>query len=218
MRLSVLLALATFAVALTPIACASPTEDDPVSSPSEEGDAEDELKSLSVTDADNGKTVTITKGQSLLLKLQSNPTTGYKWAVSSTDRTFGYPASERFVKNSDAVGSGGLQRFTWKTNSPLDLTGTHKVTLEYKRSWETQAAPAKTFTFTVKVVDGSCPQLSPPAPGFCPGGRVTPKHNANGCISGYDCVKQCGPNTCGTGRSCQMCWGQLACIPNGAMC
>ena len=51
-------------------------------------------ETLAVTDADNGKTVTITKGQGLLLKLQSNPTTGYKWAVSSTDRTFGYPSSE----------------------------------------------------------------------------------------------------------------------------
>jgi inhibitor of cysteine peptidase len=219
MRLSVLLALATFAVALTPIACASPTDDDPVSSPSEEGDAEDELKSLSVTDDDNGKTVTITKGQSLLLKLQSNPTTGYKWAVASTDRTFGYPASETFLKNGDgAVGSGGIQRFTWKTKSPLDMVGSHKVKLEYKRSWETNVAPAKTFNFTVKVVDGSCPQLSPPAPGFCPGGRITPKHNDAGCVTGYDCIAQCTPTSCGAGKWCSACWGHMACIPKGAMC
>jgi inhibitor of cysteine peptidase len=219
MRLNVLLALAALAVALTPIACASPTEDDPVSSPSEEGDAEDELRSLSVTDADNGKTVTITKGQGLLLKLQSNPTTGYKWAVSSTDRTFGYPSSETFLKNSDgAVGSGGIQRFKWTTNSPLDMVGSHKVTLEYKRSWETNVAPAKTFTFTVKVVDISCPQLSPPAPSFCPGGRIVPKHNADGCISGYDCIAQCTSTSCGAGKWCSACWGHLACIPKGAMC
>jgi inhibitor of cysteine peptidase len=220
MRLSVLLALATFAVALAPIACASPTEDDNASSPTEEGDAEDELKSLSITDADNGKTVTVTKGQSILVKLQSNPTTGYKWSVASTDRTFGYPSSERYVGNGEngPVGSGGLQRFTWKTTSPLELAGSHVVRLEYKRPWETNVAPAKVFTFTVKVVDGSCPQLSPPAPGVCPNGRLTPKHGTNNCITGYECIADCRTNACGTGQKCSACWGQMACIPNGALC
>lgn len=160
MRLSSLLGLAaTFAVALGPIACASPTDDDPVSSPSEEGDAEDELKSLAITDADSGKTVTVRKGQSILVKLSSNPTTGYKWAVASTDRTFGYPATDTFsgASASGPVGSGGLQKLTWKTNSPLNMVGSHTVKLEYKRSWET-GAPAKTFTFTVKIVDAITPQ------------------------------------------------------------
>lgn len=192
MRLSALLGLtATFAVALAPLACASPTEEDPVSSPPEEGDAEDELRSMSLTDADNGKTVTITKGQSILVKLASNPTTGFKWAVASTDRTFGYPATDTFAGGGSGgpVGSGGVQRLTWKTNSPLNMVGSHTVKLEYKRSFETNVPPAKVFTFTVKIVDGSCPQLSPPAPNFCPSGkRITPKHNATtGCITGYEC-------------------------------
>jgi hypothetical protein len=35
----------------------------------------------------------------------------------------------------------------------------------------------------------SCPVLSPPAPSFCPDGKIVPKEGANGCIGGYDCVK-----------------------------
>jgi inhibitor of cysteine peptidase len=171
-----------------------------------------------VTEADNGKTVTITKGQSVLLKLASNPTTGFKWVVASTDRSFGYPASDVFVKNGAAVGSGGLQRLTWKTSGPFPGVGKHKVKLEYKRAWETNVAPAKVFTFTVNIVDGTCPQIVMPAPGFCSTGRVEPRHNASGCITGYDCVATCTASTCGAGRSCQFCWGQMACIPNGAMC
>ena len=158
MRLPVVLALAAFAVALGPLGCAASSDDDPVSSPTEEGDAEDELRSLSITDADNEKTVTITKGQGVLVKLSSNPTTGYKWSVASTDRTFGYPAYDKYVSSSPggasaAVGSGGIQRFSWKTNSPLNMVGSHTVKLEYKRPWEMNIAPAKTFTFTVKIVD-----------------------------------------------------------------
>jgi hypothetical protein len=33
-----------------------------------------------------------------------------------------------------------------------------------------------------------CPVLSPPAPGFCTNGTITPKKGANGCITGYECV------------------------------
>ncbi len=35
---------------------------------------------------------------------------------------------------------------------------------------------------------GNCPMLTPPAPGFCPDGNITPKYDSNGlCITGYEC-------------------------------
>jgi inhibitor of cysteine peptidase len=222
LRLSALLTVAALGFALSPLACAGSEDDagnDNVSTPSEEGSAEDELRGLSVTDADNGKTVTATEGQNLLVKLQSNPSTGYGWTVVSTDRTFGYPSATKFFPNGGGVGSGGLERFTWKTkNGPLTMVGSHTVKMEYKRSWETNVAPAKTFTFTVKIVSGSCPQLVPPAPGFCSNGMVKPRKDASGCTTGYECVNDCRANACSNGRSCQMCWGSFACIPNGALC
>lgn len=217
MRLSPLFALAAAAFALSPLACASDPADDNVSTPTEEGSADDELRALSVTEADNGKTVNITEGQNLYVKLQSNPSTGYKWEVASTDRTFGYPSATKFFPNGGAVGSGGLDRFTWKTKAgPLSMVGKHTVKMEYHRPWETNAAPAKTFEFTVNIVSGECPELSPPAPGFCTNGHLKPRQDANGCTVGYDCEPGCG--TCAAGRSCQFCWGRMACIPNGAMC
>lgn len=61
-----------------------------------------------------------------------------------------------------------------------------------------------------------CPALSPPAPGWCADGTITPKKDATGCTVGYDCVKttptsctsvggQCvaiSPTSCASGR-----WG-----------
>lgn len=40
----------------------------------------------------------------------------------------------------------------------------------------------------------SCPAISPPAPGFCPGGKVVPRANENGCAAGFDCVPS--PDAC----------------------
>jgi inhibitor of cysteine peptidase len=194
MRLSSLVGLAALAFAVGPLGCAATEPADEAGGDSA-ASADDELRSLSLTEADDGKTVTVTKGQNILVKLQANPTTGYKWVVASTDRTFGYPSSDRFTQprasadTSAPVGGGGLQRLTWKTSSVLDMVGSHTVKLEYKRPWETNVAPAKAFTFTVIIVDAaSCPTLSPPAPGFCSAGSLTPRKDANGCTTGYDCT------------------------------
>lgn len=112
--------------------------------------SEDELRTFTLTERDNGRTVHINAGQSLTLKLASNPTTGFDWDVTRTDRTFGYP-KESFSASSGAVGSGGTKKMVWSTRGPLDMRGTHQVTLEYHRSWETSTPPAKTFHFTVIV-------------------------------------------------------------------
>src|SRR5688572_4989878 len=105
MRLSVIFSLAAVALVLSPLGCSSETEEDNTVTPGgQEESTEDELRSLTLTEQDNGRTVTVTEGQNVVVKLQSNPSTGYKWEVASTDRTFGYPYYTRFLKNSDAVG------------------------------------------------------------------------------------------------------------------
>jgi inhibitor of cysteine peptidase len=219
MRLSPLFAIAAVSFALAPLACASDPADDNTVTPPEEGYAEDELRGFAITEADNGKTVTVTDGQDVLVKLPSNPSTGYQWKVVSTNRTFGYPADVKFLPNGGGVGSGGVERFTWKTkNTFRPMLGEHTVKMEYARSWETDVAPAKTFSFTVKVVAGECPQLSPPSPDFCKDGTLKVRKNEAGCTSGYDCVQDCRAKGCGSSSSCQLCWGSFACVPNGALC
>lgn len=197
MRLSAVVSgLAAVVLAVSPLACAS---EQAAETPSEdEGTAADELRSLQLTDADDGRTVTVTKGQNILVKLSANPSTGYQWVVAATNRTFGYPASDRFVASAaaapaGAVGSGGVQRLVWKTSSVLDMVGTHSVRLEYKRPWENNVAPAKTFSFTVNIVEPaaptpSCPQLSPPGPDFCKSGQIQARTGDDGCTTGYECL------------------------------
>lgn len=219
MHLSSLFTVAALTLALAPLACASPSGDteDNVVTPLAEGNADSELRALSVTEADNGKTVTVTEGQDLLVKLPSNPSTGYSWNVVATDRSFGYPSETKFFPDGAGVGSGGVERLTWKTKTPLPLVGEHTVKMEYKRAWETSVPAAKTFSFTVRIVAAECPQLSPPAPNFCRNGLIKPKTNAQGCTVGYECEDGCGTG-CGAGASCQYCWGHMACVPNGAVC
>ncbi len=109
--------------------------------------------SIRVYEKDDGKTVSVKTGQNIYLYLDSNPTTGYGWKVTSTDRTFGYPTSTFLPSGSGAVGAGGRERFKWSTKSPLSLEGKHTVELSYQRSWET--TPIKKVTFTFDVQSGN---------------------------------------------------------------
>jgi len=106
-------------------------------------------KAVELDDADNGAVVVAKTGQNVVLSLLSNPTTGFKWSVTATDKSFGYGSETYKGSGSGAVGAGGVQVFTWKTTAPFSLAGTHKVTLQYRR--EGDATAAKTFSFTVKI-------------------------------------------------------------------
>ena len=104
---------------------------------------------LSLDADDNGGTFEVTAGQDVVLQLAANPSSGYDWKVTQTDRTFGYPTVAFEADTSGRIGSGGLSTFTWKTSGPLSYVGAHSVTLEYRRS----SGPAsQTFQFTVDVV------------------------------------------------------------------
>jgi predicted secreted protein len=92
-----------------------------------------------ITDADNGKTFSFAQGQDVVVELPSNATTGFKWSVTSTDRSFGYPV--------ETVGAGGTQRLVWNTATRFAL-GHHTVTLSYAQGTE---KTVKLFTFSVDV-------------------------------------------------------------------
>lgn len=142
--------LASFAAAAALVSTAFMTgcagADD--ASDADQAQTEDELRSFGMTEADNGKSFSVLEGQNVVLKLSSNPTTGYRWVVADDD-DFG-TAKETYKSNSHAVGSGGTQTFTWKTkDASIAMLGSHTVKLEYKRSWEARAI--KTFKFTVDL-------------------------------------------------------------------
>jgi inhibitor of cysteine peptidase len=97
---------------------------------------------------------TATEGQRVVVELPSNPSTGYDWEVTSTNRTFGYPVEEEFIADEPgAIGGGGTSRLIWKTDGPLSYVGTHEVKLEYRRPFDPpETPPDDSFGFTVEVL------------------------------------------------------------------
>lgn len=183
-------------LSLMALGCASPGDSSDLA---ESTEALSARPAVQISGSDDGKTIVVPEGSDVVLSLPSNATTGYEWIVVRTDRTFGYPTHEEYLPSSSGgLGTGGTQRFTWKTSGVLSVVGRHAVGLEYKRSFE-QAPPLKTFSFTVDVVPtgpSTCANVR------CAAGTHCEMKGINGgavpvCVADAPCVR--------TGCSAELC-------------
>lgn len=102
-----------------------------------------------ITEADAGHLIALRIGQELVLNLDSNPSTGYRWVQAETEKpvlvVLGKPA---YKPASRLPGAGGLESWTFRAVE----RGEQSLKLEYLRPWEKNTPPAKTILlhFTVR--------------------------------------------------------------------
>jgi inhibitor of cysteine peptidase len=105
-----------------------------------------------VTEAGNGTTISLEKGETFYLRLEENPTTGYSWELNLSpglDNVSGMyypPASEKGEQ--PLVGAGGVHLWEIKAASE----GDQQVTAVYRRSWENETGEEDKFILNVEVV------------------------------------------------------------------
>jgi inhibitor of cysteine peptidase len=103
---------------------------------------------LNVTDANSGDSVALARNQQLLVRLPSNPTTGYRGALAQQSTPVlepeGAPTHE---KGAGAEGASGTE--TWRFAPTQAGEGT--LRLEYRRLWEADTAPARVVSYKVTV-------------------------------------------------------------------
>jgi inhibitor of cysteine peptidase len=104
---------------------------------------------VTLGEEDNGKTVDLTPDGRLIVKLKSNPTTGYAWAVAGDPSPLKLEKASYRKKTatSQLAGAPGVQVFQFHAGS----AGMANLTLNYCRSWEHNVVPAKTFSVKVNV-------------------------------------------------------------------
>lgn len=105
----------------------------------------------SFTEADNGKTVTLPVNAAFDVVVKGNPSTGFGWEVSAVDEAVvklaGDPDYESDNADSGMVGVPGMYTLRFRTVAP----GETDLVLVYRRSWETEAEPARTLELRVVV-------------------------------------------------------------------
>jgi predicted secreted protein len=106
-----------------------------------------ETEPLALVERDAGRLVDVANGQTIVIRLGSNRSTGYRWTlVSPSDgalRAIGEPT----YTPGGSVGAGGVE--TWSFLAAQ--RGRQELRFEYRRPWEAAAAPAKSLTYEIAV-------------------------------------------------------------------
>jgi inhibitor of cysteine peptidase len=106
-----------------------------------------------ITENDNGKTITIKKGDTLYLRLKENPSTGYSWKLNYS-RGLSLLKAQYNSSGSSKIGQrlivGAAGSHSWQIKAVTN--GMQQIKGVYKRSWENKTGKRQTFTLNVKVV------------------------------------------------------------------
>jgi len=108
---------------------------------------------VALGNGDDGRTVELRAGGSLTVTLDSNPSTGYSWAVAEgTGAVLRQDGSATYRQlpstgGPPRAGTGGTATFRFEAAGKGQAT----LRLIYRRPWEKDIAPVETFTVTVTV-------------------------------------------------------------------
>jgi inhibitor of cysteine peptidase len=127
-----LIALLTLLIALTVAAGCSPQQQE-----------------VKATIDDAGREVQLKKGQTLVVTLEGNPTTGYSWEVEEPldEQVLRQVGEAEFKTESDLVGAGGVQILRFEAVNAGQTT----LKLVYHRPWEKDVEPLETYSIQVVV-------------------------------------------------------------------
>ena len=142
-----LTAAAVFAVAVFVAACSRSKSETP-SNPSSE-------KFVDVDEESNGNTIHVLPGETIRVKLRSNPSTGFSWALGPLEEgileTGGESEFAADPHREGEAGYGGCE--IWKFKA--EQSGETDISLTYERPWEDERPAARTFRLHVVIGDAS---------------------------------------------------------------
>lgn len=105
-------------------------------------------RTFAVTIKDDQTSISLRKGDFLIVSLEGNPTTGYQWQVVQLDTAIlEQSGNPEFTPAAAGLGSGGV--FTFRFHALK--AGQTTLVMAYSRPFETATSPLQTFTLTVKV-------------------------------------------------------------------
>ena len=94
-----------------------------------------------------GESIKVKAGQKFIIRMESNPTTGYGWQLSKTlDNKIILVTNAFIPPDSKLCGAGGHEVWTFKAVGE----GQMEISMNYVRPWE-KDQPARTNVFTVIV-------------------------------------------------------------------
>ncbi len=101
-----------------------------------------------LTEADDGKTVEVGRGEQLGIRLSENPTTGFRWEIDKNNPEILALSGDQNIQAADVGIGGGSQRvLSFEAKSE----GIDHLELKLWREWEGERSVTRRYSVTVRV-------------------------------------------------------------------
>ena len=101
-----------------------------------------------ITEADNGREFTLSRGDAIEVSLPATSGTGYTWQAAPVADALVKPVGDmRFKIDNEMPGATGHQIFRYS----VEASGTSSLEMRYVRPWEKDTPPAKVFKILLIV-------------------------------------------------------------------
>jgi predicted secreted protein len=94
---------------------------------------------------DNGRTVEAKARSIITVRLEENPTTGYRWNVATAGGL--ELLGDSFEKGGEAIGAAGTRIFQFRTPE----SGSHKLSIQNWRDWEGESSIIDQFYAIIEI-------------------------------------------------------------------
>jgi len=106
------------------------------------------MSEVTLSQADSGTVLTLKRGQTLILRLDENSTTGYRWSLPALDtEVLQFKSDDINLPSNTGIGGGGQRVFTFQANNP----GRVKLQLKNLREWVGDESTIEEFQVSVQV-------------------------------------------------------------------
>ena len=102
---------------------------------------------MTLTASDNGNSVDVALGETLVLLLRENAATGYRWAFDGLDPTCIEVHEGEYLRSHDTIGGGALAQWTLV---PLKACSV-EVRLKRWRHWVGDPSIRERFAVTLRI-------------------------------------------------------------------
>ena len=102
-----------------------------------------------ITEQQANQTISAHRGETITIKLPTQPGTGYSWQFSSKNSKVAAFEGQPEIVPDGNVKPGGVETQVFHVR--IRRGGKARLVMKYIRPWEKQASPQKTFTITVHV-------------------------------------------------------------------
>lgn len=103
-------------------------------------------ETVNVGAAHSGTPIDLRVGDTLVVGLESNPSTGFDWAMAGSSAPVLDLAERTYAPGGPALGAAGTVTYRFRAMAE----GSTRLIIHYARSWES-VPPERTFELTVRV-------------------------------------------------------------------